>query len=325
MRADRLLAILLLLQNRGRMSADQLSKELEVSERTIYRDMSALSTAGIPVYSETGCQGGFSLVEDYRTRLTGLTTAEARTLFMLSIPAPLAELGIIRELKSALLKLSTSLPQSQRDDEDLVRQRIYLDTSQWHTRQAHLPHLQIIYEALWKDARLVVREQTWYGGIMNWPVDPLGLVAKAGTWYLVAVRSGRVHVWLVSKLMDVTLQDTTFKRPVEFDLVEFWDKWCKSYQDQLNSFTADLRVSPDIIPWLPSYFGDEVIEIIEKASPPDAMGWLRIELAFESLESARAKILGLGSAVEVLEPLALRLSVQDYAEQILKRYTALST
>lgn len=321
MRADRLLAILLLLQNRGRLSAAQLAKELEVSERTIYRDMTALSTAGVPLYSETGCEGGFSLVEDYRTQLTGLSAAEARALFMLSIPAPLAELGLIQELKSALLKLSASLPESRRGDEARVRQRIYLDTGQWEVGQEHLPHLRTIYAALWKDVRLDIRQQTWYGGLVDWIVEPLGLVAKAGIWYLVAARSGRVRVQRVSRLADVSIKDEPFTRPADFDLLEFWQAWCRSHEQQRQRYPVVLRAAPAIIPWLPGYFGDEVKERLEKAAPPDRQGWITIQLAFESLESARAKILGLGGAVEVLEPLALRLSVQDYAAQTLNRYT----
>ena len=142
MRADRLLSLLMLLQARGRMTAQELAAELEVSERTIYRDINALSASGVPVYAESGPGGGCALLDSYRTNLTGLTADEARALFMLNIPAALDQLGVTQELKAALLKLSAALPEARRRDEERIRQRIHLDSTWWFQAEEPLPHLQ---------------------------------------------------------------------------------------------------------------------------------------------------------------------------------------
>src|SRR5512147_2861952 len=153
MRADRLLSLLMLLQARGRMTAQELARELEVSERTIYRDINALSASGVPVYAESGPGGGCALLDSYRTNLTGLTADEARALFMLSIPAPLDQLGVGQELRAALLKLSAALPSSRRPDEERARQRIHIDSLAWFQGEDPVPHLHTLQQAVWQDRR----------------------------------------------------------------------------------------------------------------------------------------------------------------------------
>lgn len=320
MRADRLLAILLLLQARGRMNARQLASELEVSERTIYRDITALSSAGVPVYREAGYGGGFSLVESYRTQLTGLSEAEARALFMLSIPTSLADLGLLQELKSALLKLSAALPETQREAERRIRQRVYLDSAPWQSQPESLPHLRTLYQAAWEDRRVLIREQTWFAGDLEWRIDPLGLVAKAGAWHLVYARSGRLHVRRVAQITAAQITPDRFKRPPDFDLQEFWQAWCRAYESHQSAFKACLRVSDSARSSLVRLFGNQAETALASAKVPDSDGWQTIELAFESFEAARERILSLGRAVEVLEPLPLRFSVLDYAEQIVALY-----
>ena len=154
MRADRLLSLLMLLQARGRLTAPKLAQELEVSERTIYRDIDALSAAGVPVYGEAGAGGGYALLDSYRTNLTGLTEGEVRALFMLSIPKPLADLGVGRELGAALRKLAAALPSARRDDEERVRQRFLLDAVGWEQVEESAPHLPTVHQAVWEDRRL---------------------------------------------------------------------------------------------------------------------------------------------------------------------------
>lgn len=322
MRADRLLSILLLLQGRGRMNARQLAKELEVSERTIYRDITALSTAGVPVYSEKGAGGGFVLVESYRMRLTGLTQDEVRALFMLELPAPLADLGLIPALKTALLKLSAALPQAQRLDESRVRQRIHLETASEAGDPAALPHLQTIYQAVWQDQCLLLSEKTWFAEIRQRLVEPLALVAQAGTWNLVYQFQGQRYVRRLSEVLDVQISSDTFTRPPDFDLQEFWRAWLRDVTRLRTPFKAVLRVSLGLHGELSRQFGSQFQAQLLKASPPDERGWLTIELTFESFEDARQRILGFGGAGEVLEPLPLRVSILDYAEQILHLYMA---
>jgi predicted DNA-binding transcriptional regulator YafY len=321
MRADRLLSLLMLLQTRGKMTAHRLAHELEVSERTIYRDIDALSFAGVPVYGEPGPEGGYALLDSYRTTLTGLTEGEVRALFMLSIPAPLAELGVSQELKAALLKLSAALPDARRSDEERVRQRFYLDSVWWFQDEESVPHLRTLYQAVLQDRRITITYRLPFGIEVEHQVEPYGLVAKAGVWYLVYGRDG-VRVHRVSHLSDASLSDEVFQRPADLNLEAFWKEWRVQREESQADYPVTVRVAPDFIPALPGHFGHCVRTRIAQAGPPDAEGWITLELAFESLEDARARLLGFGRAVEVLEPLALRMSVLDFATQIVALYTA---
>ena len=195
MRADRLLTMLLLLQNRGKLTAAQLAGELQVSPRTIYRDVDALSTPGIPIYAEAGPGGGFALLENYRTSLTGLNQGEVRALFMLALPETLAEFGLAPELRSAALKLSAALPPAWRQEDGRAQNRIYLDlrsAGQPAGGQSRLPEL---YDAICQDRRVEIRYRLPFGAPVNivHTVDPLGLVARAGDWHLVYSRRQRIR------------------------------------------------------------------------------------------------------------------------------------
>lgn len=322
MRADRLLSLLMLLQARGRMTARQLSQELEVSERTIYRDIDALSAAGVPVYGEPGADGGFALLDSYRTHLTGLTEGEVRALFMLNIPAPLAELGVSQDLRSALLKLAAALPDTRRSDEAKVRQRFHLDATWWQQDQERVPHLQTIHEALWQDRKIQIIYRPFYTTQTERRVAPYGLVAKAGVWFLVCARNGRVDAYRVSDLLDVRPTGEPFERPSDFDLAAFWEAWCARREHLLSSYTATVRVAPGVLPLLPRFFGRRIHEQIAQAGPPDQEGWITLDLSFESFHVALHTLLGFGRAVEVLAPRPLRVSVLDFARQIVGVYTS---
>jgi predicted DNA-binding transcriptional regulator YafY len=321
MRADRLLSILLLLQARGQMTAQQLSEELEVSVRTVYRDLDALSAAGIPVYAERGPGGGCALLDSYRTTLTGLTQDEVRALFMLSIPAPLAELGVDRELRVALLKLAAALPDTRRQDEERTRQRIHLDSEVWFETRDPVPHLRTIQQALWQDRRLAITYRLPFEGQAGWLVEPYGLVAKGGTWHLVCARDDHMRVYRVSRVLDAAVTPETFERPADFDLAAFWRAWCAQVEENRPYYPVTVRVAPDFLAWLPYYFGALIRDQVTAAGPPDEDGWIMLTLPFETLEDARARILGFGRAVEVLSPRALRNAVLDYATQIVSLYT----
>ncbi len=317
MRADRLITLMMLLQLRGRMTAAELAAELEVSERTIYRDFVALSAAGIPVYAETGRQGGYALVERYRTSLTGLSEGEMRALFMLSIPGPLAQLGLGQELKSALLKLSAALPQARRGDEERVRQRFYLDPEGWRQAEEQIPHLHTIQQAIWGDRQLYLTYRPIPTLEMEQLVEPYGLVAKAGIWYVVWMRKGQTRVLRVANVLAARLADETFKRSTEFDLVAFWKMWCQERESNSVRYPVKVRAAPGVLPRLEAYRNkDSQVQTGE----PAELEWVTLNLSFESLEEARSQLLAFGGAVEVLAPAALRLSIQDYAVQISTRY-----
>jgi predicted DNA-binding transcriptional regulator YafY len=327
MRADRLLSLLMLLQARGKVTARALARELHVSERTIYRDIDALSMAGVPVYGEPGPEGGYALVDSYRTNLTGLTEGEVRALFMLSIPAPLADLGVSQELRAALRKLAAALPDARRRDEERVRQRFHLDSTWWRQGEEQVPHLQTIHQAVWQDRKLHIVYCPIFATEIERLVAPYGLVAKAGVWYLAYAGNdayagnGRVQARRVSDLLDARVSDESFERPRDFDLAAFWEAWCAEYEAYLSDFTATVRVAPGFVPQLSWYFGNSIHARIAQAGPPDADGWIRLALSFRSFEAARDRILGFGRGVEVLEPRALRRSVLDFAEQIVALYT----
>ncbi len=322
MRADRLLSMLMLLQARGRMTAQKLAEELEVSERTIYRDIDALSAAGVPVYGERGPEGGYALLDSFRTNLTGLTEGEVRALFMLSIPAPLTELGVSRELKAALLKLAAALPDAHRHDEARARQRFFLDSTWWFQGEEPAPHLQTVHQAVWHDRRLLVTYRLPFAIEVEHVVDPYGLVAKAGVWYLVYASNDRVRAYRVSRLLDVRLLDKSFERPADFDLAAFWSEWCAEREKGRSHYPVTVRIAPNFISYLPRHFGETIRHAIARAGPPDEEGWITLQLPFERLEAARDRILGFGGAVEVLEPRALRKSVLDFATQIVALYGA---
>jgi predicted DNA-binding transcriptional regulator YafY len=319
-RADRLLSILMILQARGTVTAQQLAGELEVSVRTIYRDMDALSAAGVPVYAERGPGGGCSLIDSYRTTLTGLTRDEVRALFMLSIPAPLAELGVDQELKAALLKLSAALPDSRRLDQVHVRQRVHLDPAGWSEAVEPVPHLRTVQRAVWEDRKLHLTYRLPFQAQAQWLVEPYGLVAKAGTWYLVCARNGSMRTLRVSNVVDARIADQKSERPEDFNLAFFWQEWCRGEEQNQPSYPVVARVAPELTPWLPQFFGESIREQIHAAGPLDTDGWFTLTLPFESLDEARRRILGFGRAVEVLEPVALRNTVVDFARQIVELY-----
>lgn len=320
MRADRLLSLLILIQTRGTLTARDLAAQLEVSERTIYRDVEALSMAGVPVFAERGPGGGISLLEEYRTNLTGLTADEVQALFMLSIPSPLLALGVGAELKAALLKLTAALPESRLRDQQLARQRIHLDASWWGQSGRPGPHLSAAQQAVWQLRRLHIQLRTFFGGEIELVVEPLGLVAKASDWHLVALREARPRVYRVADLTGAEALPERFERPVDFDLVSFWEDYCRQVEVERGLYTAVLRISPRLAREFRWHLGEQAAGALAEATPPDERGWRVVKCAFRNEIEACARVLGLGGAAEVLEPEALRKSVIDFAGQILGVY-----
>jgi predicted DNA-binding transcriptional regulator YafY len=298
------------------MTAKELASILEVSDRTIYRDIEALCFAGIPIYAEAGPGGGYGLVDSYRTNLTGLSDLERQALFMVSIPAPLRQLGFSDELRTALLKLSAALPDTSRGESERVRQRIFLDSTWWNQSAGVLPYLQDLYKAIWEDHLLRITYQSYGYITFEQIVEPYGLVSKAGTWYLVYKYHGRIRVFIVSELNEVIIMRDTFTRSTNFNLEDFWKDWCKQQEISQKFYLTNVLVNPEILPQIKKEFGDpKYIDVAENEiySRP---GWIAVELAFRSLPDARARLLPLGGSIEVLDPLSLRLSLQDYAKQI---------
>jgi predicted DNA-binding transcriptional regulator YafY len=320
MRADRLLILLLLLQTNGRVTAQTLAKRLEVSERTIYRDLEALSLAGVPVYAERGPGGGWKLLEDYRTNLTRLTETEVNTLFMSGIAGPIADLGLGKAGEDALLKLLAALPTVYRRNAERARQRIHLDAAGWFHREEEVPYLQVVQEAVWNDRRLRLTYQRGDLDLVERFVDPYGLVAKASIWYLVAASSGEMRVYRVSRIQAVEMTEEGFDRPADFVLRAFWAQWSAEFEMSLWRYPVTLRVAPDAVPILTHVLGDWVQALVKQADPPDTEGWITLSLLFEGLPEARSRLLGLGTMIEVLEPQELRDSLAEFAARIANFY-----
>ncbi|MDQ3754361.1 MAG: transcriptional regulator [Acidobacteriota bacterium] len=318
MRADRLLSILLLLQSRRRLTARELAAQLEVSERTIHRDMEALSASGVPVIAERGSGGGWSLLGDYRTNLTGFKEAEIQALFLTRTPRLLADLGLDKASDAALLKLSAALPTVFRDNAEYARQRIYVDVTGWNTAEETAPALHTLQEAIWQERQLRFIYQRHGCDDIERLVDPLGLVAKGSVWYLVAVCEGEVRSYRVSRICDASVTSEACARPAGFDLAAFWEQSSAQFKATLPRYPVTVRVHPDIFPRL-RYAGRFArIEGVDEL--PDAAGWIKVWLRFDTEEMACEYVLSFGARMEVLEPPALREQVIRLAESVVMFY-----
>jgi predicted DNA-binding transcriptional regulator YafY len=319
MRADRLLSILILLQTRGKMTAQALAEQLQVSERTIYRDMDALSIAGVPVYCERGPGGGCALLDSYRTNLTGLTRDEVRALFMISIPAPLQQLGVDQDLRAALLKLSAALPEFMRPEGSRAQARIHLDSTSRLPSGQHYSQLSTIQQALWSDRCLDLTYRLFFNAQARHIVAPYGLVARSNRWYLVFARQESIFVHPVADMLDAQLTDRTFNLPPDFNLVAFWAAWRSQRERNRPQFTVKARISPSLLGKL-ELFKDPLLPGDFTKPEPDEGGWYPITFHFDTFENARQRLLNFGGAVEILAPQALRTSVLDFAKQTLSVY-----
>jgi predicted DNA-binding transcriptional regulator YafY len=321
MRASRLITVLLLLQTRGRMTAQQLADELEVSVRTVYRDVEELSASGIPVYADRGTHGGFQLVEGYRTRLTGLTPEEAEALFLSGYPGPAAQLGLGTVLAAAQLKVLAALPPELRSRAARLRQRFHLDAPGWFQEPDVTPHLQQIAEAVWADRRLGMHYRRGSDdAVVERVVDPLGVVLKAATWYLVARHDGGMRTYRVSRIADLEMLDR-FERPDEFDLAGYWDHSVAAYAGSLPRFRATVKLRGDGFERLAMIIGDgQARQALAGAAGPDEGGWVTASISLEDLWHAEANLLALGPDAEVVEPAELRERVAAAARAVASIY-----
>jgi predicted DNA-binding transcriptional regulator YafY len=306
MRADRLLSLVLLLQTRGRQTAGQLAAEVGVSVRTIYRDVVALSTAGVPVYADPT---GYQLVDGYRTDLTGLTAEEARGLVLAELPVAAAELGLASAATAVRLKLSAALPDALREQAVRMRQRFYLDAPGWYADGDGSDHLAAVAEAVWSQRVVEMRYEAW-DGVIERRLEPYGLVLKAGRWYLVAAVDSDVRTYRVNQILDLTVRSERFAWPALFDLATFWRSHIAEFRERLYQGEALVRLAPEAVPRLAHLLGSAVDQAAQKGEP-QADGWLLARIPIESQAHAAREFMRLGSQVEVLEPLPLRQRIAD--------------
>jgi predicted DNA-binding transcriptional regulator YafY len=319
MRASRLLSLLMLLQARGRVSAQALAEALEVSVRTIHRDVDELSAAGVPIWADRGRLGGFQLQPGWRTRVDGLTAPEAQAMFLGGLPGPAAELGLGEAMASAQLKLLAALPDGWREDARRVSARFHLDPIDWYRGPSATDHLPAIAQAVWSERRLALRYESWKGEVRR-RVDPLGLVLKAGVWYLAARVGNGVRTYRLSNILELEVGDESFERPADFDLAAWWLASTRRFEKELAVGTAQLRVSAAGMKALRD-LGAAVAQAAEaSASAADEAGWRRVTIPIESIPHAAREVLRLGAQAEVLKPAALRRELLERLEVIAAFY-----
>ncbi|MFF2908075.1 helix-turn-helix transcriptional regulator [Paenibacillus sp. NPDC057934] len=306
MRADRLVSILLLLQNRGKMTSRDLAQTLEVSERTIFRDMEALSSAGIPVLAERGREGGWLLTEGYRTSLTGMKPKEIASLLLSADSTILSDLGIEEDFSSAARKLkAVAAPPYSNSTLDSV-QRIHVDGASWHPSDEAYPFLTLLQDALWHD-RVVKITYMRNNESSERLIYPLGLVTKRGVWYVVAESMGELRTYRVSRLQHAEHTDDFFRRPENFDLGQYWQQSTQAFKSALPSYPATVLIREETM----KEFARERYLTIKNTIPSSHPGWLEIEVDFNALEWACRVLLSYGSSVLALSPQVLQEQVRQ--------------
>lgn len=319
MRADRLMHLLMRLQSRPRSTVGQLARELQVSGRTVHRDLDALSTAGVPVYATRGAAGGVALMEGWRTQLTGLTRPELQALATVGAPGALDDLGLSAPLRTGLVKLAAALPALQQPALEHARQRLHVDASGWFTGREPVPHLGTLRDAAWQDRRVSLTYQDFDGAPSRRTVEPYGLVIKADRWYLVAGTDKGPRVFRGARIGSVRMRPQGFTRPPGFDLPTFWKEWCAKFAVERPRYAVTLRFTAEGEAALrqvrPPADGERL-----KAAPAARGGKRKVTLDFERESIAVSQLCTLGGGVEVLAPEALRQQLAAVAASLRALY-----
>jgi predicted DNA-binding transcriptional regulator YafY len=312
MRADRLVATLLFLQSRGRVTATEVAEELEVSIRTARRDLEALSIAGIPVYSQAGRGGGWSLIGGARTDLSGLTAAEARTLFLIAGPSS----AVTPAAKAALRKLVQALPETFRAEAEKAAAAIVLDPARWgDTAPPPPPHLEALQQAVVQGVQVRLAYSDRTRALSERIVHPLGLVAKGNVWYLVADTEAGMRTFRVWRVQSVELTDEPVRRPPGFDLAETWQGVVAAMDERRAAVRVSALADPSIVGWMRSHFGTR-LTMGEVA----ADGRVALEIGFGATEHAAAEIAGYIWGLEVTDPPEVRDELAAIGARLVERY-----
>ncbi|ASP35711.1 YafY family protein [Labrenzia sp. VG12] len=312
MKSSRLLSILMLLQVRGRMTAEALAAEFEASVRTIHRDIDQLSYAGVPVYAERGRLGGFRLLDGYQTRLTGLNEDEAGALLLSGLGTALDDLGLLPAATRSEQKILAALPEETREKAALVSDRFLLDPQSWYRSREATPFLGQVATAVWTGRKLALRYSAWKGEVERL-VSPLAIVLKAGTWYLVA-EAETIRVYRIANIQHLDLLEDGFNRPEDFNLRSFWDNWREDFETRLNSQQVTLKVTPEGLRRL----GEAGLH--PAVSPAFEGPTATVSLAMEDSPFAVRMLLSLGSEAEIVAPDGLREAVLAELQKMLGQY-----
>ncbi len=312
MRADRLLSTLLLLQAHGKMTVRQIAKRLEVSHRTAYRDLEALSAAGVPVLALRGSRGGWQLDESWRTRVPGLDDAELRA-FLMAQPRVIGDTPLADAAQRAIDKLQAAMPVSLRARAAFLRERLYVDSAGWRGVAENLASLPIVQDAVSRDRKLFIEYRKPNGQRTERTVDPLGLVAKGMSWYLVANTAEGFRTFRVSRIEKATMLELPVERPPDFDLASHWKSSTEKFRENRSRYAVTMRVERQLAEDFMSWRAAQKISV-------DADDWVVLRADFEDERHACFVLLGLGARAEVLEPLALREQVRAGAAAVVAKY-----
>jgi predicted DNA-binding transcriptional regulator YafY len=318
-RASRLVNLLLLLQARGGLTAGQLARELEVSERTIHRDVEELAKSGVPIYGERGPHGGVRLVDGYRTRLTGMTAQEAEALFLGGLPGPAAELGLGTVVAAARLKVLASLPPELRARASRLVERFHLDAAGWFRQGDTVPWLAPVADAVWGGRRIEIDYDRGDLRVTR-VVEPLGLVLKAGLWYVVARSDDQMRTYRVSRMSRVVALTERVERPDGFDLAAYWAESSAAFEREAPRVEVLVRVRPEAMDRLADAVGRRAVEAAEPVRGRDRDGWLRLRLRLEWPGEVPALLFGVGADLEVIGPPEVRRRIVETAQGIVDRY-----
>ena len=321
MQASRLLSILMLLQARGRMTTAALAQALEVSQRTILRDVDQLSAAGVPLWAERGRQGGLVLRDGWSTQLTGMTEPESQALLLAGLPGPATALGLGAAAASARLKMLASLPSAWRDQAARVGERLHIDPTDWYRTQDTPHFLREVADAVWHGRRLSIDYQSWRAALRR-DVEPLGLVLKAGAWYLLARTVGQTafRTYRLSSLRAVQVGTQSFVRPRQFSLARAWDSSAARFEAELHPLQARARVSPRCWTWL-THARIPVVHCSTPARTRVAESeWKEVLIPIESIDHGARQLMAYGAEIEVLEPTTLRQAIYEQACLLVDRH-----
>lgn len=318
------MALLFTLQSRRSATIAELAAALEVSERTMLRDVAALQAAGVPLWTEQGRGGGVRLVDGWRTRLDGLTSREAVAIFAMGVPRALAELGLGTAVSAAHAKVSATLPAPLREQAQHLAQRFHLDAPAWFRKADDTAHLAGIARAVWEQRRSRVAYRRGDATVER-VLDALGLVLKAGVWYLVArvddETGHAIRTYRVSRIQGVEDTGQRFDRPTDFDLTSWWERSSARFERTLQRFRVLARLSPLGARFLGSVIDPHLAaETLAAAGPPDADGWVDVELGVEDPAIAAEQLLGLGAEIEIVDPPAVRAAFADIARRMVDRH-----
>lgn len=314
MRADRLIALIMHLQLAGKTTAQELARLLEVSERTIYRDIDVLSGMGVPVQADAGLGGGFSLPPNYRAKVDGLNAPEIHALFLQLSSVPFQQLGIDRSMRSALLKLLGNLSNRHREEADWIRDRVYLDMESWRGRDDSEERLRLAKQAVWEQRGAEIVYTDRGGSTKLHAIACYGIVLKAGTWFIVGETESGIHAFRLAKVQSIALSDDVFERPADFRLETFWEGWKAEFEQRQYPCRVVAELTEEAAARVSRLGG------VQSGKETLANGRGAPVFGFESEEAAMSAFLALGGSARVESPATLRARIAEEALKLAAAY-----